>query len=158
MSVYLFPQRVNLFIRFKPAIKVFLQIISFFLLSEAFFSIIVFFLVEKFLIEQIKWRATGKISNQINIKKKVKKLFPVVWIALLLVSVYRFLFKEMLRSVKIVNEKSYLKSWVCHFAIIISSRRLIFKPNLSRLLMYRISSNKHPHSSKHPPPNKQPSP
>ena len=43
MLVYLFPQRVNLFIRFKPAIKVFLHIISFFLLSGAFFSIIVFF-------------------------------------------------------------------------------------------------------------------
>ena len=157
MSVYLFPQRVNLFIRFKPAIKVFLQIISFFLLSGAFFSIIVFFLVEKFLIEQIKWRATGKISNQINIKKKVKKLFPVVWIALLLVSVYRFLFKDMLRSVKRVHGKSYLKRWVCHFAIIISSRRLTSKPNLSRLLMYHISSNKCLHSSKHPPPNKQPS-
>ena len=54
MLVYLFPQRVNLFIRFKPAIKVFLHIISFFLLSGAFFSIIVFFLVEKFLIEHMK--------------------------------------------------------------------------------------------------------
>ena len=43
MLVYLFPPRVNLFIRFKPAIKVFLHIISFFLLSGAFFSIIVFF-------------------------------------------------------------------------------------------------------------------
>ena len=72
----------------------------------------------------MKWRATGKISNQTNIKKKVKKLFPVVWIALLLVSVYRFLFKEMLRSIKRVHGKSYLKRWVCHFAIIISSRRL----------------------------------
>ena len=158
MLVYLFPQRVNLFIRFKPAIKVFLHIISFYLLSDAFFSIIVLFYLKKFLVEHMKWRATGKISNQTNIKKKVKKLFPVVWIALLLVSVYRFLFKEMLRSVKRVNEKSYSKSWVCHFAIIISSRRLTSKPNLSRLLMYHISSNKCLHSSKHPPPHKQPSP
>ena len=47
MSFYLFPQRVNLFIRFKPAIKVFLHIISFCLLSDAFFSIIVFILFEK---------------------------------------------------------------------------------------------------------------
>ena len=106
----------------------------------------------------MKWRVTGKISNQTNIKKKIKKLFPVVWIALLLVSVYRFLFKEMLRSVKRVHGKSYLKRWVCHFAIIISSRRLTSKPNLSRLLMHRISSNKCLHSNRHPPTNEQPSP
>ena len=48
MLVYLFPQRVNLFIRFKPAIKVFLHIISFYLLSDAFFSIIVLFYMKNF--------------------------------------------------------------------------------------------------------------
>lgn len=75
MLVYLFPQRVNLFIRFKPAIKVFLHIISFFLLSGAFFSIIVFFLVEKFLIEHMKWRATGKISKPNKYQKKGQETF-----------------------------------------------------------------------------------
>ena len=158
MLVYLFPQRVNLFIRFKPAIKVFLHIISFYLLSDAFFSIIVLFYLKNFWLSTWSGGLLVKFQNQTNIKKKVKKLFPVVWIALLLVSVYRFLFKEMLRSVKRVHGKSYLKRWVCHFAIIISSRRLTSKPNLSRLLMYHISSNKCLHSSKHPPPNKQPSP
>ena len=106
----------------------------------------------------MKWRATGKISKPNKYQKKGQETFPVVWIALLLVSVYRFLFKDMLRSVKRVHGKSYLKRWVCHFAIIISSRRLTSKPNLSRLLMYHISSNKCLHSSKHPPPHKQPSP
>ncbi|RMX36853.1 hypothetical protein pdam_00001034 [Pocillopora damicornis] len=62
--IYLFPQRVNLFIRFKPAIKVFLHIISFFLLS-----------VEKFLIEHMKWRATGKISKPNKYQKKGQETF-----------------------------------------------------------------------------------
>lgn len=70
MLVYLFPQRVNLFIRFKPAIKVFLHIISFCLLSDAFFSIIVFILFEKFLVEHMMWRAIGKISKPNKYFKK----------------------------------------------------------------------------------------